>query len=185
MKSPEPEWVIRAIDRDHCVAVWDRVLVQVWHLATTPAAVRQLNVIARALLAETCSPISSIAIVEPTSPPPDDAVRTLLSKFYRDLAPRMNEQLVVAAGGGFRGAIVRAVGLTLSTLAPRTLPFRFVGTLAEATALIAPHLSPAAAGGEASLRRVLDGVRRESLAVTATDEKRKWVGDGRNGPFRA
>jgi hypothetical protein len=158
------EWSVRAIDRDHCVAVWDRVLIQVWHFATTISAVAQLDAIARAYIGQVKAPISSIAIVERTSPPPGDEVRALLSKFYRDLAPQMRQQIVVADGGGFRGAIVRAVGLTLSTLAPSTLPFRFVGSVHEATTIVSPHLS-VTSGGEVALRRVVDGVREESRKV--------------------
>jgi hypothetical protein len=155
------EWIVRVVDKDHCVAVWDRVLVQIWHFATTVSAVAQLDTIARAYIAQVKAPISSIAIVERTSPPPGDEVRALLSKFYRDLAPQMSQQIVVADGGGFRGAIVRAVGLTLSTLSPGTLPFRFVGSVQEATALVAPHLSTGA-GGEMALRRIVEGIREES-----------------------
>jgi hypothetical protein len=158
------EWIVRVVDQDHCVALWDRVLIQVWHFATTGSAVAQLDTIARAYIAQLKQPISSIAIVEHTSPPPGDEVRGLLSKFYRDLAPQMSQQIVVADGGGFRGAIVRAVGLTLSTLSPGTLPFRFVGSLDEATALVAPHLSRSA-GGQVALRRVLNGVREDSRLV--------------------
>jgi hypothetical protein len=160
------DWSVRVIDKDHCVAVWDRVLVQVWHFATTGSAVAQLDAVARAYITQIKSPISSIAIVERTSPPPGDEVRTLLSRFYRELAPQMSQQIVVADGGGFRGAIVRAVGLTLSTLSPGTLPFRFVGSVQEATTLVAPHLS-VAAGGEKALRRVVDGVREESRRFVA------------------
>lgn len=155
------EWVVRVIDKDHCVALWDRVLIQIWHLATTASAVAQLEQIARGYISQLNSPISSIAIVERSSPPPGDEVRALLSKFYRDLAPQMSQQIVVADGGGFRGAIVRAVGLTLSTLSPATLPFRFVGSVSEATSLVAPFLSPKA-GGEPALRRVVEGVRESS-----------------------
>jgi hypothetical protein len=158
------EWIVRVIDKDHCVALWDRVLVQVWHFATTASAIAQLDTVARAYIAQVKGPISSIAIVERTSPPPGDEVRTLLSRFYRELAPQMSQQIVVADGGGFRGAIVRAVGLTLSTLSPGTLPFRFVGSVQEATALVAPYLTPRA-GGEPALRRVLEGVREESRQV--------------------
>jgi hypothetical protein len=143
------------------------VLVQVWHFATTASAVAQLDAIARAYIAQVKSPISSIALVERTSPPPGDEVRTLLSKFYRDLAPHMSQQIVVSDGGGFRGAIVRAVGLTLSTLSPNTLPFRFVGSIQEATTLVAPHLS-ASAGGEGTLRRIVEGIREESRKAAGT-----------------
>ncbi len=169
MRSSSPtnlakEWTVRAIDKDHCVAVWDRVLIQVWQLATTASAVVELEKIARAYITEQKGPISSMAVVERTSPPPGDEVRSLLSRFYRELAPQMNQQIVVAEGGGFRGAIVRAVGVTLSTLSPGTLPFRFVGSVQEASSLIAPHLSRLA-GGEPALRRVVEGIREESRKV--------------------
>ncbi len=154
------------MDRDHCIATWDRVLIQVWHYATTAEAVARLNGLAQGLIAEARAPISSIAVVERTSPPPEDTVRTSLAKFYRDLAPQMKEQVVVAEGGGFRGAIVRAVGVTLSTLAPRALPFKFVGSVSEATTLVAPHLSRSA-GGEKALFAVIDGLRADSRAYIA------------------
>lgn len=171
MRSSPPnnlakDWTVRVIDKDHCVALWDRVLIQVWHFATTLSAVAQLDAVARTFISQVNAPISSIAIVERTSPPPSDEVRALLSKFYRDLAPQMSQQIVVADGGGFRGAIVRAVGVTLSTLAPRTLPFRFVGSVLEATTLVAPHLSPTA-GGEVALRRAVEGVREDSRRMAA------------------
>lgn len=136
------------------------MLIQIWRLGTTSEAVANLDKVARAFLAEEGVAISSLAIIERTSPPPGDSVRAELSAFYRELAPRMKEQIVVAEGGGFRAAIVRGVGLTLSTLAPRSLPFKFVGTVREATNLIAPHLSPLA-GGVEGLERAIEEVRAE------------------------
>ena len=158
------EWVVRAQDKDHCIALWDNVLIQIWQFATTPTAVVALDTIARAFIADRGGPICSIAVVEKTSPPPKDQVRTLLAKFYRELAPQMSQQIVVADGSGFRGAMVRAVGVTLSALAPRALPFRFVGSIPEATALVAPYLSTHA-GGEATLQRVLGEIREGSRKV--------------------
>lgn len=149
---------VRAFDSDHCIATWQGVLIQVWRGATTPAAVRELKEIARAYIAEEGRPICSIAVIERTSPPPPDALRNQLAEFYRSVD--MNVAVVVAEGGGFRGAIVRGVGLTLSTLAPRSLPFKFVTTVEEATALIAPHLPPGA-GGADGLRRIVDEIRGE------------------------
>lgn len=149
---------IRALDDDHCIATWQGVLIQVWRGATTSAAVRELGQIARAFTAEEGKPICSIAVIERSSPPPADTLRNQLADFYR--AANMNVAVVVAEGGGFRGAIVRGVGLTLSTLAPKSLPFKFATTVEEATALIAPHLPPGA-GGANGLRRIIDEVRGE------------------------
>jgi hypothetical protein len=45
-------------------------------------------------------------MVESTSPPPNDKVRGPMSAVYRDAAPFMKEQIVVAEGSGFRPALV-------------------------------------------------------------------------------
>jgi hypothetical protein len=147
--------LVRTVDRDHCVATWDRVLLQVWRLSTTAEAIENLYTVTRAFMAQERRPISSLAIVESTSPPPSDAVRKALSKYYRELAPKMNAAIVVAEGGGFRAAIVRGVGLTLSMLAPKKLPFTFLGDVNEAAQLLAPNLS-STAGAEGLLSAVQD-----------------------------
>jgi hypothetical protein len=151
------------------VALWDRVLIQVWHYKTTPSAIAELTRVARKFTIETPAPISSVAIIERTSPPPHDEDRKLLAAFYREFAPTMARQIVVADGGGFRGALVRAVGVTLSTLAPRALPFKFVGHVSDASALLAPHLSPK--GDRVTLEQVIEGVREESRRVAASSQR--------------
>lgn len=153
-------WTIRTFDKNHCIATWDRVLIQVWYLDTTSLAVANLGKIARAFVAETKHPVSSIAIVERTSPGPAESVRAELSEFYKSMSPQLKEAIVVAEGGGFHGALVRGVGITLSMLAPKALPFKFVSSVNEATAIIAPHLSPVA-GGALGFQRTIDGLRAE------------------------
>jgi hypothetical protein len=161
---------IRTLDEDHCVATWDRALIQIWMGNVTSANVENLASVARAYLDQRRMPISSIAIVEPTSPPPSDHVRRELSSFYRELAPRMKEQIVVAEGSGFRSALVRGVGLTLSTLAPRSLPFKFVSTVRDATFMIGPHLSPTSGGGD-GLQSAIDDVRRQIAERVARSKR--------------
>jgi hypothetical protein len=152
---------LRALDKDHCIATWDLVLLQIWRLGTSFAAVKNLSEIARSFIEERKGArISSLAIIESTATPPADAVRGALSKFYRELGPEMRAAIVVAEGGGFRAAFVRGVGITLSRLAPRSLPFQFVGSVSEATQLLGPNLSPLAGGAE-SLQRVIQGVRAQ------------------------
>jgi hypothetical protein len=92
-----------------------------------------------------------------------------LANFYREFAPTMARQIVVADGGGFRGALVRAVGVTLSTLAPRALPFKFVGHVSDAIALLTRHLSPK--GDRVTLEQVIEGVREESRRVAASSQR--------------
>jgi hypothetical protein len=89
-------------------------------------------------------------------------VRKELSAFFKELAPQMRHQLFVGEGSGFRAALVRGVGLAVSTIAPSLLPFKFAGSLDEAAVIIAPQLSPKAGGAEglkaavAFLRHKLD-----------------------------
>jgi hypothetical protein len=149
---------IRALEPSYCIATWDRLLLQIWRLEVTAEAVDNLRKVSRAFVAESKQPVSSLAIVESTSPPPSDKLRIALSDFYRELAPQMEEQIVVAEGSGFRAALVRSVGLALSTVAPKSLPFKFVGGVEEAGILIRPHLTPAA-GGIVGLQRAIKDVR--------------------------
>ena len=136
--------------------------MQIWRLEVTPEAVESLTKIGRAFVYDSKDPVSSLAIVESTSPPPSDKLRGALSTFYRDLAPRMKEQIMVAEGSGFRAALVRSVGLALSAISPNSLPFKFVGGVDEAAALIRPHLSPGA-GGIEGLQRAIKDLRGKML----------------------
>jgi hypothetical protein len=55
--------------------------------------------------------------------------RKTLAAFSRDGVSRMSTSVVVAEGGGFRSALVRAVGVTLTTILPHSSKFRFVNDL--------------------------------------------------------
>ena len=145
-------------DSAYCIATWDRVLLQIWRQEVTAEAVENLRRIGKAFVYESREPVSTLSIVESTSPAPSDKLRGALSAFYRELAPQMKEQIVVAEGSGFRAALVRSVGLALSAVAPKSLPFKFVGGVEEAAILIRPHLS-ANAGGVAGLQEAIKSVR--------------------------
>ena len=149
------------------MATWDRVLLQVWSREAPLEAIQGLKRVASDFIASTPKKISSLAIIERTATPPSDVARTALSKFYREFAPQMNAAIVVAEGGGFRAAFVRGVGVTLSTLAPRALPFKFVGTIEEAATLVTPHLSPVAGGNEALLNQI-EELRRQLPELLAS-----------------
>jgi hypothetical protein len=159
--SPAPN--VRNIDVNHCIATWDRVLIQVWRGEATTEAAQVLMKAGRLFLAEHPGvQCNSLSIVESRSPPPNDKIRQALSACYRDFAPRMKHQIFVAEGSGFRSALVRGVGLTVSTFAPSLLPFKFAASVDEAAMVIAPSLSTTAGGAEGlkgavrSLRDKLD-----------------------------
>lgn len=147
-------------DPAYCLATWDRVLLQIWRLEVTAEALENLRRIGKAFVYESRDPVSTLSIVESTSPAPSDKLRGALSSFYRDLAPQMKEQIVVAEGSGFRAALVRSVGLALSAVSPRSLPFKFVSGVEEAVTLIRPHLSESA-GGVAGLQEAIKVVRAQ------------------------
>jgi hypothetical protein len=118
---------------------------------------------ANRLLANEGGPVTCLFIVEASSPPPNDAARKELARFSRDIVPRMSLAVIVAEGGGFRAALVRGVGVALTTLMPHSVPFKFVNTVDEALALLKLHLSPTAGGAE-GLRRALTEMRAQMPA---------------------
>lgn len=153
-------WKTWELDADHCIATWDLVLLQVWHGPTDPAAVTRMGGFARAFVAESKQPISSLAVIEETAPPPSDLARQGLSRFYKEMAPRMASLLVVPEGSGFRSAFVRGVGMTLSALAPKSFPFKFIASVGEACLVLERHLSPSA-GGATGLHQAVRSLRAE------------------------
>jgi hypothetical protein len=162
------EKVLR-VDSDYVFATWDRVLLHVWTGQATSVAVRELRRIAAAFIKEATHPICCVSTVEPSSPPPTDNVRKELSALYAELTRDSAHSLVIAEGGGFRGAIIRGVGLTLSALAPQKLPFKFVSSIHEASTIIEPHLSPTS-GGAAGARAMIDRVRAKAIQAHGVSE---------------
>jgi len=158
----------RSHDSDHCIVTWDRVIIQVWRFATTREAIADLELISRAFIAEQRTrKICSVSIVEHTSPPPGELVRGHLSRFYRELAPSVHEAVIVPEGGGFRAAMVRGVGVALSTLAPRSLSFKFADSVRSAADVVGPHLSPTAGGAMA-----LEAAIEEARTLAGVTERR-------------
>ncbi|AKF04803.1 hypothetical protein [Sandaracinus amylolyticus] len=156
----------RTLDADHCLATWDRVLIQVWRGPMTMENLAGLERVARSFLAEqpAGAKVSTISIIERTSPPPTDEVRKGMSRVYRDLTSSMDHAIIVPEGGGFRAAIVRGVGVALSSLSPKALPFKFVDTIRSAAVMVAPQLTPGA-GGAGELEAAIERVRAKVAGV--------------------
>lgn len=155
-----PEVVVKSIDDAHAVAVWDRLLFQLWRGETTLDSAERLLQLGRDFIAEhPGEPLCFLTVIESRSPPPSDAVRAKLSACFRELAPSMRHQIFVGEGSSFRVALIRGVGLAVSTLAPSLLPFKFASGLDEAALAIAPNLSPQA-GGAAGLKAAVTTLRR-------------------------
>jgi hypothetical protein len=152
---------VHNIDPGYGVATWDRLLIQLWRgPATLQAAERWLELGEAFLLQSGDEPCSSLSIVESRSPPPTEKVRLAMAAGFRGLAPRMRHQVVVAEGSVMRSALVRGVGLALSTLSSSSLPLEFVASLNEAAVMLAPDLSPAA-GGVEGLKGAVSNLRSQ------------------------
>ena len=150
----------RSLTEHHCFATWDRLLVIIWRREVTAEGLEALGRIGKVFVANNNVPVSSLTIVESTSPPPSDKVRGLMSACYREVAPSMKNQIVVAEGSGFRSALVRSIGVALSAISPKSLPFKFVGGIDEAATLLQPHLSRTAGGAE-GLKTALRDLRNK------------------------
>jgi hypothetical protein len=138
--SSNPAPLIRVADADHIVGVWGTTLIQIWRGSATSILTAEANRIASALVTSSRHPVSSLYIVERRSPTPDDEARKNLAAFSRDIVSRMSISVVLAEGGGFRSALVRSVGVTLTMILPHSSKFRFVNDVNDAVQLIEPHL---------------------------------------------
>lgn len=141
----------------YTVAVWEKTLIQIWRKDPTPDAIIKIARVGARLVAES-NQATTISIVEGTSGPPNEATRAELAKFTRDSVSKMAGAVIVTEGSGFRSAVVRGVGVTLTALAPHKVPYKFVSSVAEGVAVLLPHL-PASAGGGSGLRDAIDELR--------------------------
>lgn len=145
-------------DDAHAVATWGRTFIQIWRGAPTGPKSQRVNQLAMTFVEASPVKATSLFIVEAKSPSPDDATRRNFATFSRDIACHMALAVVVSEGGGFRGALVRAVGAALTTLLPHRQNFKFVDNVDIAAQLIAPHMVPGS-GGPVALARVAEEVR--------------------------
>ncbi len=158
--SSEAVNLVSVVSREtgHCFMTWDRLAVAVWRLGASSASVIEMVAVVRSLKAKHRERVCFLGIVEPTSPPPDEGARAELAKFSREVVPGLAVAIIVGEGGGFRMSLVRAVGITLTTLLPHRVPFKFLSNVSNAVPLIVPHLSHAA-GGATGLQRALADAR--------------------------
>jgi hypothetical protein len=146
---------VHRIDASHVVVTWDCMLIQLWRGEVTSTAIQELLELARALVeAQGEHSPSILTIIESRSPAPEQKVRAQLSACFNELAKGMRHQIFLSEGSGFRAALIRGVGLTVSALAPSLLPFKFAASLDEVGVTMAPHLSPSS-GGPEGLKKVV------------------------------
>jgi hypothetical protein len=109
-----------------------------------------------------------LCVVEPTTSPPDEAMRRAAVEMLRAASEDLVAVAAVVEGDGFRAAMVRGVLTAMQRFVGlKGLPVRYFGDVSSATAWIAEGYSAAAAGTIASatakLRAALDDRVGESL----------------------
>ena len=154
----QPLLEICALDSAHVVATWGRTLIQIWRGVPTAKASANVNALAEKLIDAGKHPVTNLFVVESRSPAPEEETRKNFATFSRDLVSKMALSVIVSEGGGFRGALVRAVGVTLTTMVPHRSHFKFVNDVETAAQLLGPHLQPGS-GGAAALLRVTEELR--------------------------
>jgi len=135
-----PQLEVRGADDAHAIGIWNTTLIQIWRGAVNLQSAQHANEVAMQLIASCTAAPTSLYIVEPTSPPPPLASRAPLATFSRDISAQMALSVIVAEGGGFRSAGVRAVGVALTTLLPHRISFEFETTVEAAAQRFEPHL---------------------------------------------
>jgi hypothetical protein len=158
--------IILTVDPDHCLATWDRTLIQIWRRATTEKAVANACAVARTFAAKDPRGTTLLSIVERTSDIPGAKARAEFARFGKESARRMACCVLVPEGGGLRLAIVRSVAASLAALTGQAFPYQFSEDVDAALTLLRPHLAPSA-GGPDALRRALITARAQIARTTS------------------
>ncbi len=154
--------IIHVSEESHIIAVWEKTLIQIWRKDPSPDAIVRTARIGARLVSES-NQATHISIVEATSGPPNEQARAELAKFTKDSVSKMAAAVIVTEGSGFRSAVVRGVGVTLTALAPHKVPYKFVSSVTEGVAILLPYL-PASAGGGGGLRDAIEELRNTGTA---------------------
>jgi hypothetical protein len=158
---------LRELDADHCIATWNRTLIQIWRRGWTASAMAEARRIGRLFIAEQPQPIALLLIVEASAQVPSAPARKELGQFIEETASAMACAVVVSEGGEFRAAVVRAVKDSLQHVMRGPGFYKFAATVDEAVDHMAPHLGPAP-GGPEDLRQALTALRAQ-IAVSSRE----------------
>ncbi len=83
-----------------------------------------------------------VVVVEPEASPPGADTRPMFAKAMRDCGDQNAGVAYVIPADGFRGAAIRSAVTGLSLLAREPYPTKVFRSLPEATAWLAPRVSP-------------------------------------------
>lgn len=131
---------VRALDPTQVTATCGRTVIQIWRGTPSGRISANFNRIALEFASASVIPATMLFVVEASSPAPDEETRKNFAAMSRDVVAKMAMAVIVSEGGGFRGALVRAVGVALTTIMPHRSPLKFVNDVESAAQLLKPHL---------------------------------------------
>jgi hypothetical protein len=135
---------IWARDGQHCTALWNDVLITIWHQSVELYAIHRLHDGVNELLRR----YPSIALLGVSRPQvtmvPGQAERRLLADLLHEHGSQLRCIASVILGEGFISAAKRTVLSTISMVARQPCPLRMFADLGTASDWMAPRLTRAA-----------------------------------------
>lgn len=145
-------------DEAFCLATWHQTVFFVFRAVASVEQMKRVSAACQSLLENSRGPVTCLAVVQRSSPPPVDVVRREMAIWSRNVVPKLAVAVIVAEGGGFRSALVRGVVVFLTTIVPHRVPFTLAASVAEAVEILAQYL-PTASGGSTELSAEIARVR--------------------------
>ena len=143
---------------DYCLATWRQTVITLWVGPPTVDQVLRISAQCKLLLSNGKGPVTYLSVIERSSPAPTEPVRKEFAVWSRDVVSKLAMAVMVAEGGGFRGALVRGVGIALTALVPHKVPFKFASSVEEGLDLMG-HVLPSP-GSAAELGEAIAELRR-------------------------
>jgi hypothetical protein len=150
--------VVHVSTRDHVIATWDRVMIILFRVDSTMAAVRSgYEIFDR--LAREYPGVFLLTIVEKDARMPSVVVRDAVAEFLSQAAGRMILSAVVYEGTGFRAAAVRSVVSGLAMLTNYSYPHKVFPRVEGAVSWFRTSSPVARSWDEATLLAAIQRVR--------------------------
>jgi len=140
MPKPSPGPRILSFHDGVAVAQVGPLCVVIWREAVTPQRFERQRAGLEKVLEDREDGAGFLCVIEPTSAPPDDALRRASTQMVETHADRLKCVAVVIEGEGFRAAITRSVISGMALLLPRRIQATAFSTVRDALVWIARYL---------------------------------------------
>lgn len=145
--------------------VWRNLVIAEWRAQGRSADVAAVYDLQRALIRKHRAKIVTFTVVPgAVIRPPDPAMRKAIDDAVFDIHPHTAAAAMVLPAGGFGGAIVRSILISLNFLRRLDFPNKIYAAAPDACAMLAPYVdgNPTAAAVEAVYREMLATPARTS-----------------------